>query len=184
MFDAVKAKLAHRRALKQVERRTARPWTEDPAARRVLVVLPTGEEAREAWRFVKSLGLSARKVIPVVLAGEVTTYVPAEFISRVIRLEDDDTNLIGLPKQDFAQRVWKENPDVALCLAPTFDIASAVLVGASPAPFRVGFYDDEADPFFDLMVAPGPSSTSTYAALLEALRRISPPVLALDAAGK
>lgn len=180
MFDAAKAKLARRSALKQVERRTARPWTEDPAARRVLVVLPTGEEAREAWRFVKSLGLTTRHLIPVVLAGEVTTYVPAEFISRVIRLEADDTNLIGLPKQDFTQRVWTENPDVAICLASSFDIASAVLIGASPAPFRVGFYDDEADPFFDLMVAPSSSSTSSYEALAEALRRISPPVLAFD----
>jgi hypothetical protein len=183
MFDAVKAKLAHRSALKQVQRRTVRPWAEDPAERRVLVVLPTGEEARDAWRFVKSLGLPARQVIPVVLAGEVTTYVPAEFISHLVRLEDDDTNLIGLPKQEFAQRVWSENPDVALSLASTFDTASAMLVGASPAPFRIGFYDDAADPFFDLMVVPGPSSASIYAALREALRRISPPVLALGPAG-
>jgi hypothetical protein len=182
MFDAVKAKLAWRGALKQVQRRDVHPWTKGPAERRVLVVLPTGEEAREAWRFVKSLGLAGRRVIPIVLAGEVTTYVPAEYISHVIRLEDDDTNLVGLPKREFTQRVWKEQPDVALCLAPTFDIASAVLVGASPAPFRVGFYEDEADPFFDLMVTPSASSTSSYAALREALRRISPPVLALDPA--
>jgi len=183
MFDAVKDKLARRSALKQVQRRTARPWTVEPAQRRLLVVLPTGEEAREAWRFVKSLDLPARQVVPIVLSGEVMTHVPAEYISYVVRLEESDTNLLGLPKQEVAQRLWSENPDVALSLTSGFDTASALLVGASPAPFRIGFYAAAADPFFDLMVAPGPSPASTYAALLQALRRISPPVLALDPAG-
>lgn len=183
MFDAVKARLARRSALKQVQRRDVRPWANEPAARRVLVVLPTGEEAREAWRFVKALGLPPRQITPVVLSGEVTTYVPAEYISYVIRLEDGDLNMIGLPKQDFTQRVWDTNPDVAFALAPTFDLASAFLVGASPAPFRVGLYAEDADPFYDLMVAPGPSSTSVFSALRKTLRRISPPVLALDPAG-
>lgn len=183
MFDAVKARLARRSALKQVQGRTAQPWTKEPAARSVLVVLPTGEQAREAWRFVKSLGLSPRQITPVVVATGEVTYVPAEYVSYVIRLEEDDLNLVGLPKQDFARRVWETSPDVAFALAPTFDLASALLVGASPAPFRVGLYDEAAEPFFDLMIAPGPSSTSMLAAMRDALQRISPPVLDLGPSG-
>lgn len=179
MFDAVKARLARRRALKLVGQRTVRPWTPEPAARRVLVVLPTGEEAaREAWRFVKSLGLPPKQLIPVVLSGEVT-YVPAEFIRLLRRLEEEDLGRVGLPKEAFAREVWGEQPDVAFCLTPTFNLAAAYLVGASPARFRVGIYDDEAEPFFDLMIAPGASLASAFRALRETLRRIDPPVLSL-----
>jgi hypothetical protein len=183
MLDVLKARLARRSALKQVRGRTAQPWTEDPAARRVLVVLPTGEEAREAWRFVKALGLPPRQITPVVVAIGEVTYVPAAYISYVVRMEGDDLNLVGLPKRDFARSVWEAAPDVAFSLAPTFDLASALLVGASPASFRVGLYDREAEPFFDLMIAPGPSSTSMLSAMRDTLRRISPPVLDLGPSG-
>lgn len=182
MFDAVKARMARRSALKQVQRRVVWSWTPDPAARRVLAVLPTGDAAREAWRFVKSLGLPPKQVIPVVLAGEVSV-VPAAFISRVIRLEDDDLNLMGLPKQDFAERIWAMEPDVAFSLTPTFDIVSAYLVGASPAPFRVGLFDDEAEPYFDLMMAPSGDGGPIYSLLRDTLLRIRPPVLDLDPEG-
>ena len=179
MFDAAKAQLARRSALKQVQRRVVWSWTPDPAARRVLAVLPTGEAAREAWRFVKSLGLPPKQIIPVVLAGDVSV-VPAAFVSRVIRLEDNDINLIGLPKQDFAERVWAMEPDVAFSLTPAFDIASAYLVGASPAPFRVGLFDDEAEPYYDLMTAPSEEGAPTFSLLRETLLRIRPPVLNLE----
>lgn len=179
MFDAAKAKLARRRALKHVGRRVARPWARDPAERRVLVVLPSGsEDAHEAWRFVSSLGLPAARLTPVVLTGEVT-FVPAEYISRLVRLDDEHIGSLGLPKPAFAARVWDPSPDVAFSLAPTFDLAAAYLVGASPAAFRVGVYDEEAEPFFDLMVASGAGIGSAFASLRAALARIEPPVLPL-----
>ena len=184
MFDAVKARLARRRALKQAERRTVRSWARDPATRRVLVVLPTGEEAaREAWRFVKSLGLSPKQLIPVVLSGEVT-YVPAEYIRALRRLEEGDLDRIGLPKAAFAEEVWGEQPDVAFCLIPTFNLAAAYLVGASPAPFRVGMYAEEAEPYFDLMIAPSSSLASAFDALRTTLAHVDPPVLALGPTGR
>lgn len=184
MFDALKARLARRRALKQVQRRKVRPWASDPAARRVLVVLPTGEDAaREAWRFVKSLGLSPKQLTPVVLSGEVT-YVPAEFIRILRRLDEGDLGRIGLPKEAFAEEVWSEQPDVAFCLIPTFNLAAAYLVGASPAPFRVGVYAEEAEPFYDLMIAPGASLSSAFDALRDTLANIEPPVLTLPSSDR
>lgn len=182
MFDAAKAHLARRSALKQVRRRTARPWTTGPGHRRVLVVVPTGDEtAHDAWRFVSSLGIPPPRIIPVVLSGQVT-HVPAEYITRLMRLDEEHLNIIGLPKKDFARRVWDEEPDVAFALAPTFDIAAAALVGASPAPFRIGLYSEEAEPFFDLMVAPGASLVSSFDTLRATLAHIAPPVLAIDPA--
>lgn len=179
MLDALKNRIARHRALKQVRARTVQPWNPSPAARRVLVVLPAGEAAaQEAWRFVKSLKLPPKQIIPVVVSGEVT-YVPAEYIRSLMRLEDVDLGRIGLPKIAFAEKVWKQQPEVALCLVPTFDLAAAYLVGASPARFRIGVYDEAAEPFFDLMIAPNDSLASAFVALRETLRRIEPPVLAL-----
>lgn len=184
MFDALKYRLARRRALKRVRERKVRKWKATPASRRVLVVLPAGEEvAREAWRFVKSLNLPPNHLIPVVLSGEVT-YVPAEYVRFMRRLDEEDVGRLGLPKAAFAEEVWSEEPDVAFCLAPTFDLAAAYLVGASPAQFRVGIYSEEAEPFYDLMIAPSTSIVSAFAVLRETLRRIDPPVLALDPTGK
>lgn len=182
MFDAAKAQIARRSALKQVQRRVVWAWTPDPAARRVLVVLPSGDTAREAWRFVKSLGLPPKQIIPVVLSGAVSV-VPAAFVSRVIRLEDDDLNWIGLPKRDFAERVWAMEPDVAFSLMPAFDLAAAYLVGASPAPFRVGLFDEEAEPYYDLMMTPSEDGAPMYSLLRDTLLRIRPPVLDLDSWG-
>jgi hypothetical protein len=183
MFDAAKARFARHRALKQVQRRSVRPWTTDAAHRRVLVVSAAGDErARDAWRFVASLGIPASRVIPVVLSGTVT-HVPAEYVTRLLRLDDEHRDFAGLPNKEFVRRVRDEAPDVAFSLTPTFDIAAAALVGASPAPFRVGVYAEEAEPFFDLMIAPGGSLARAFESLRETLRHIDPPVLALAPAG-
>lgn len=180
MFDAIAYRLGRRRALHHVRDRTVRPWNPSPAARRVLVVMPVGKEsAQEAWRFVKALGLPPEQVTPVVLPGEVT-YVPAEYVRLLRRLEGEDVGRLGLPKADFAEAIWSEQPDIAFCLAPDFDLAAAYLVGASPARLRVGFHSDEAEAFYDLMIAPSTSVASAFTALRATLHRIEPPVLALE----
>ncbi len=182
MFDALRYRLGLRRALKHVRARTVRPWSPSPAARHVLIVMPAGKEAaQEAWRFVKSLGLPPKQVTPVVLSGEVT-YVPAEYVRFLRRLEGEDMGKLGLPKASFAHAVWGAHPDIAFCLAPEFDLAAAYLVGASPAQLRIGLHSEEAEPFFDLMIAPGASIASAFAALRDTLRRIEPPVIALGPA--
>lgn len=178
MFDAIIYRLGRRRALQRMRERAVQPLNPKPSARRVLVVVPAGDAARDAWRFVKSLGLPPIQVSAVALPGEVT-YVPAEYVRFLRRLEGDDMGRIGLPKAAFTEAVWGEAPDIAFCLAPEFDLAAAYLVGASPAQLRVGFHSDEAEPFYDLMIASGASTASAFTALHDTLRRITPPVLAL-----
>lgn len=177
MLDAIKSKLARRSALKLVERRSARSWAPDPTARRILVVLPAEEiEAKEAWRFIKALGIPSRQITPVV-PSSLVPYAPADFIGRVKRMDEKQLGLLGLPKPDFAEPLWKDEPDLAFCLTPSFDLATATLIGASPAAFRVGLYGTEADAFFDLLVASGDSYASGLDALTRALQKIEPPVL-------
>jgi hypothetical protein len=183
MFDALKFRLARRRALKRVRTRTVRPWSPSPVARHLLVVMRAGEgAAQEAWRFVKSLGLPPKQITPVVLSGEVT-YVPAEYVRFLRRLEGEEVSKLGLPKAEFAEQVWGEHPDLAFCLVPEFDLAAAYLVGASPAQLRVGLYSEAAEPFFDLMIAPGASVASAFASLRDTLRRMNPPALDLGPPG-
>lgn len=177
MLDAAKQALAHRQALQHARRRPTRPWDPDPAKRRVLVLLPTEhEEARAAWRFVQSLGVAHRLITPVVPDSAVT-YVPVEHIGRVHRLEAKELGLLGLPKKEFAAKVWAEPPDVAFCLIREPDPAALYLVGASSAGFRAGFHADRAEPFFDLMVSGGEDLAEALALMRRALVRIAPAVL-------
>ncbi|MEM1043452.1 MAG: hypothetical protein AAGI91_12585 [Bacteroidota bacterium] len=177
MLDAIKTRLARRSALKLTERRTVRPWNPNPAARRALVVLPAEEiEAKEAWRFLNDLGIPSRQIVPVV-PSSLVPYAPADFIGRVKRMDDKALTMLGLPKPAFAGALWQTEPDLAFCLTPEFDLAAATLTGASPAAFRIGLYAEAAEPFFDLMVAPGDSFASTLWALHDTLARIEPPVV-------
>ncbi len=180
MLEAAKRALAHREALKHARRREVLPWDPNPARRRVLVLLPTDEdEARDAWRFVQSLGVTHRLVTPVV-PDVAVTYVPVEHIGRVHRLEGKELGLLALPKKEFVAKVWAEPPAVAFCLIREPDPAALFLVGASSAAFRVGFHADRAEPFFDLMVGGGASYAGALASLRRALVRIAPPVLPMD----
>jgi hypothetical protein len=179
MLDAIKSKLARRRALKLVEQRTVRSWAPDPAERRALVVLPAEEiEAKEVWRFLKALGIPPRQVTPVV-PSSLVAYAPADFIGRVKRMDEKALTMLGLPRPEFAGDLWKAAPDLALCLTPTLVLAAATLVGASPAAFRIGLYDEVAEPFFDLMVARGESFDSALAALLKTIASVEPPIIAM-----
>lgn len=176
MIDAAKQALARREALKEIRRRKPRPWDENPAKRRVLVVLPTEQEdAKEAWRFVQSLDVPHRNVTPVVPAS-VVTYVPVEYIGRVHRLESKHLGLLGLPKREFSAKVWSEPPDVAFCLHPEPDMASLYLVGASGAALRAGLHAAKEEDFFDLMVGGDKGLGDALAVMRDALARIHPPV--------
>ena len=176
MIDAAKHALARREALKEIRRRNPQPWDGDPAKRRVLVVLPTDQEdAKEAWRFVQSLGVHHRNVTPVV-PNSVVTYVPVEYIGRVHRLEAKHLGLLGLPKREFASKVWAEQPDVAFCLHPEPEMASLYLVGASNAALRARLQSAKEEAFFDLMVGGEKGLGEALAVMRDALSRMHPPV--------
>jgi hypothetical protein len=177
MFENLKNHLAWRRALKLVRNRPVRPWHPDPSLRRVLLVLPAAEvDARPAWRFVNRLGLKPEFTLPVVPTGEIA-YAPVEYLGRVVSLHASDLGRTGLPKKAFRQRVWEFDPDIALALTTPVNLPAAVLVGASPAAFRVGFSAPDIDPFFDLMVA-GDGIEGGIRALEQSLSHIDPPLIA------
>lgn len=155
MIDGVLDRLALATALRAARRRQVLAWHADPAARRVHVVLPQEEAAlHDAWAFVRWLDLPAEQVTPIVLAGTLS-YVPDAYAGHVRRIEAAEKNRLGLPRRAVLVRLWGERPDVALDLSQPFSAAGALLVGGGPAALRVGLYDERAEPFYDLLVAPG-----------------------------
>lgn len=181
MIEELRQAWARRRLLRAVRRRTVAPWSPDPAQRRVLCVLPTETEAaKAAWTFVLDLGLTPEQVVPVVPTGEIA-YAPVQYIGRVHSLNAKDLTRLRLPNKAFRQRIWSLGPEVAFCLDPALDLAGALLVGASPARFRIGFFTEWAEPCFDVMVAAGTDLESGLRTLRRTLERIEPAVLALPA---
>ncbi len=155
MFEDVRERLALAQAARAVRRRTARVWRGPLQARRLLVVLPDGEAAlHAAWTVVRETGVAPERVVPVALVGPVA-YIPDGYVGRVRLLGPGDRNRLGVPRRAIAQAIWVEEPDVAIDLSTRFNAAAAFLVGASPAALRVGFYNARAEPFYDLLVAPG-----------------------------
>ncbi len=176
MIDTVKERLAWSRAKKLVRKRAARVWTTPANQRSVLLVLPRDQEtARHAWRFVSRYNLDPQRTLPVVPAGEIT-YAPVEFLGRVRALESGDIGAVGLPKKPVLKELWEFDADVAMALDPDFDLAAAVIVGASRAPFRIGFTGPGSESFFDLMVS-GSNPVGALDTLAKAIERIKPPVL-------
>jgi hypothetical protein len=180
MLESLIDRWAWHRALKLVKKRAPRTWVADPSQRRVLLVLPDAEEsARYAWRFIAKLSLDPERTLPVIPIGKVT-FAPVEYLGRVRTLQPSDVGRLGLPKKSLLREVWEFEPDIGICLSSPFALAPAVIVGASPAAFRAGFFAEGAEPFFDLL-AGGADVEARLNALGQALSQIEPPILAASA---
>jgi hypothetical protein len=178
MFDNVREGLAWHRAHTLLKKRKPRAWHSPPSERRVLVVLPAAERhARIAWQFVESLHLDPNRTLPVVPTAEIA-FSPISFLGKVKPLDPGDVNRLGLPRSEFLRAVWQFEPEIALCLTSPFDLASAVLVGASPAAFRAGLSDERGEPFFDLIVDEENDYDGALHLLARTLRSVTPVLLA------
>lgn len=175
MLDDLRYRLAHHAALRAARQRSVvgRP----PLDAKVLMLLPHDEERlRAAWRFIQSLDDPKRSLV-LVLTDERVPYTPDAFAAAVHTVGKAARDWRGLPGPSVLAQVWSAPLRLALDLTPDFDLASAYLVGASPASFRAGLYSAEREPFCDLLVR----SQGGYEAALQALRSylgtVEPPVL-------
>lgn len=171
MFESLRETLAFRVAARAARRRTPGSWRARLHERRLLIVLPQEEGAlHEAWELVRSLDLAPERVAPVALAGPVA-YVPDAYAGRVRLLDAAERNRLGVPHRAAVEALWRERPDVAVDLSAPFGPASALIVGGAPAALRVGLYDPRAEPYYDLLVAPGrepaAEAVGRYLAVLE-----------------
>lgn len=174
MTGALRTRLAWGAAGRLVAARPSRPPVEAHLVRRILVVLPTEEAAlRAAWRVVEAF---AAPVVPVVV-GEAVAFVPDAYAGAVVRVGPDVLDWRGLPARALRDRLWAPGLDVAIGLGDPSDLAGAVLVGASPAAFRVGIDAPETAGWYDLAL--GAATADPPGELLARLGQIRPPRVSL-----
>ena len=177
MIDRIRQSLARRAALAAVAARHPRQIATRPEARTLLLVLPADDAGqRAAWALVDRTGLPPKQVVPIVV-GDRIAYAPDRFAGHVEVIGDADLDWRRLPRRALAERVWAQSPDVALNLADVGDLATAVLVGASPAAVRIGRHDPDAETFYDLMISGDDGDPA--AAVGRLLARLTPPILPL-----
>lgn len=177
MFDDFKNKLGYRKALRAVRKRTVAAWRESLRDRHVLIVLPTdADESRELWKFVTAIA-AAPQQFHVVSTTEGISYCPVQFIGQIRVLGEKDLGWTGLPSKKLAQEIWAHQPDVAIDLHRHANLAAMYLVGASPARFRIGFWSEEAEPFFDVLFNPLSDQHVDSTQMQRYLEQITPPVL-------
>ena len=146
----------------------------------MLIVLPQEEEeVRIAWKLVKAIDAPRGRVMPVSLHGRVP-YVPDAFAGAVFQVEESKLDWRGLPKKVVSDAVWTRRPNVAIDLSSSFDLAAAYLVGASSAALRVALHNPQAEPFFDLLIAPTHGYRVAVGALRHYLAALEPPALAFS----
>lgn len=180
MIRSLKHHLGYRSALRAVRKRSVKTWSVSARDRKVLVLLPDGEEAlRTAWGFVRSLSVLTSHVIPVSLSDGVA-YTPDAYAGAVFKVGEKLHDWRGIPKRIITEAIWTQRPDVALDLTDSFELGAAYLVGASSAAFRIGFYSDEGEPFYDFMIAPRAGYESALDAMRHHLSAIHPPVLEFE----
>lgn len=177
MLGDLRQRLGYHAALRTLRKRPVPAGAASPPGARVLALLPHEEvPLRAAWRLIQAIEIPRNRLVPVLTADRVA-YAPDAYVGSVTTLGERSRDWRGLPRRAAAEGVWKGPLLTALDLTPGFDLASAYLVGASPARYRIGLYSPEGEPFYDLLLAP----TDGYEAALQALRAylvaIEPPVL-------
>jgi hypothetical protein len=177
MVQALRSRLAWRAIRAAAAGRSAPPWSADPAARSLLVVLPTDASALPAaWALVGATGLPVRQVIPVYLGADVLS-VPDRHAGGVLALGASDLDWRGLPRRVVSDGLWMQRPEVALNLAPPDHAAAAFLVAGAPAALRIGFHADASASCYDLQCASDGLPSARVEAMHRLLAQIRPAVL-------
>lgn len=166
--------LSYKKALMMVTQRQPLPPPADGRAQKMLVVLPhDGTDQERAWRLVKALDVRPED-LNIVSVSDAPVTAPSSFIRRVRYLRSGDMSMTGLPKRKFLDEIWDDGPRIAIDLNRTFHLPAALIVGASPAAQRIGFFDERADPFYDCLLVPEQSTAQAITVLKEYLAMISP----------
>ena len=179
MIEELRRRFAVRALAAALAARTPLDLAPHPGHRTLLVVLPDDELGQRAtWSLLDHVDLGARQIHPVVM-GERVAYQPDRFAGAVRTIGDGERDWRRLPTAAARQSVWTTRPDVALNLAGPSDLASAMLVGGSPAAVRIGRHAPGREDCYDLMVQGEPDAASAADALGRLLRQITPPILPL-----
>jgi len=79
-------------------------------------------------------------------------YVDPSINDRLITYSDEHVNRWGLPEQSLLEIIFVSRPEVVIDLNVEFDPISAAIVQQSGAPMRIGFYNEENEKYFNILI--------------------------------
>jgi hypothetical protein len=180
MIDSFLKNLGYNLALRRIEHRNVVSLPKKLSNRQVLVVMPRQRPMIDAaLSLVNQIELPADQIRLVSIGDE----VPVELSSEEFRISPvarEDFDWFRLPSGGICQELFAQRPHVAMDLNVEFVLPAAYLVGRSPAPFRLGIHQPEAEPFCDILVRYTGDEKEAYLALRRILYNIEPSILPMQ----
>ncbi|MFQ6677689.1 MAG: hypothetical protein ACE5D0_05145 [Fidelibacterota bacterium] len=122
-----------------------------------LILLPKSPESSRAARmFTQSLqnaiGPQGHIQVRYIAKRINLEYVDTAINDRLITYSDENINRWGLPEQSLLKIIFVSKPEVVIDLNLEFDPVSATIVQQSAAPMRIGFYNEENEKYFNILI--------------------------------
>lgn len=123
----------------------------------LLVLLPKKpEHSLVARMFIQSLqnaiGPEGRIQVRYIAMRRNLEYVDSAINDRLITYSNEHLNRWGLPQKSFLEIIFTSQPDAVIDLNLDFDPISATIVQKSKAPMRIGFYTEESEKYFNILI--------------------------------
>ncbi len=123
----------------------------------LLVLLPKKpEHSRMARIFIQSLqnaiGPEGRIQVRYIAMRRNLEFIDSSINDRLITYSNEHLNRWGLPYKSFLEIVFSSQPDAVIDLNLDFDPVSATIVQQSNAPLRIGFYTEESEQYYNIMI--------------------------------
>ncbi len=123
----------------------------------LLVLLPKKpEHSRMARIFIQSLqnaiGPEGRIQVRYIAMRRNLEFIDSSINDRLITYSNEHLNRWGLPYKSFLEIVFSSQPDAVIDLNLDFDPVSATIVQQSNAPMRIGFYTEESEQYYNIMI--------------------------------
>jgi hypothetical protein len=123
----------------------------------LLVLLPkNSDHSRKARMFIQSLqnaiGPEGRIQVRYIAMRRNLEFVDSSINDRLITYSNEHINRWGLPYKSFLEIVFTTQPDAVIDLNLDFDPVSATIVQQSNAPMRIGFYTEESEKYYNILI--------------------------------
>ncbi len=123
----------------------------------LLVLLPKKpEHSRMARIFIQSLqnaiGPEGRIQVRYIAMRRNLEFIDSSINDRLITYSNEHLNRWGLPYKSFLEIVFSSQPDAVIDLNLDFDPVSATIVQQSNAPMRIGFYTEESEKYYNILI--------------------------------
>ena len=122
-----------------------------------LIILPEhSTESDLAKRFIfamkNALGPRKKRNLKIVGPTIIGSLIDISEFDDYILYSEEDLNRWGLPNKELIRTCNDINVDVVLDLNQEFSSASATLTRAVTSPLKLGFYSEEGEKFYNILV--------------------------------